>query len=619
MLQQPRNGGVAIVPTRWCGGYRVLTWAGCIVCAVTGWPGLRALAAGDQSLQTNAVRLVVTPPDSSNGVSLSQRKGTVIGSGALFKADNEVYLATAYHVIHGSARIEVFYEEKSKGDLGPLISAKKDHQSFYSSGDWDLAVFPVQAEEFGRVTAVLARDELIRPGRVASAFGNSVTQSYEEPGTLASLVTLVAIRGFRGIVADRMYENNATRSESLFQFESISVRPGFSGGPVLVNSDTDQPELVTVIQGGTLGVKIDEGRVTFGPRTKVIRDAVSAIRQAQPGPNELTDLKVVLADPQKWPAPKFKSGYLLAPRTVLLYDGGPEGAECRQDQQGKLLYVRNADSENGREPASINAQLTKFTGASLHFEHVNFMDVDFSEIYTVNAIFHECAFDECDFSRAILNGASFDDCTFRKNSALIHKSSALQTNGTQVRYSRGKQDHRFHEFEERADVPQLKDAVSRLARQQQELLKSADDPEGVLNNRWQMTMASVELELVAAQLESQAPRADWEPVLNSGLDRISRIESGALTGADVPTYREIDLLRWDLLKRLVLQSKPVLAIPVGAATGIPVGQRPAGHAGKPPTNVAPLRPAQPSKAPCCTTPKIPATRNFPRTTTQRAR
>ena len=50
------------------------------------------------------------------------------------------------------------------------------------------------------------------------------------------------------------------------------------------------------------------------------------------------------------------------------------------------------------------------------FEHVAFLDVDFTEVVSEGATFSECVFRGCRFNASVHTGSAFANCTFRRTS-----------------------------------------------------------------------------------------------------------------------------------------------------------------------------------------------------------
>jgi hypothetical protein len=185
------------------------------------------------------------------------------------------------------------------------------------------------------------------------------------------------------------------KENPLIFLETLSIAPGFSGGPILISRDGNKFEdglLVGLVAGGD--PTLFPGRFSWACDAREVRKAIQQFDSA-PGGGRTASLGRLAIFPdalEKWPRSPYKiessSSYAFEDQRLISgqsYDGPDAGRELFRNRPGYRLVFTN---------------LCTFT------------DVDFSGADLSGARFEGAQFTSVNFDGAVLNGATFVDCTF---------------------------------------------------------------------------------------------------------------------------------------------------------------------------------------------------------------
>ncbi|MEQ8790725.1 MAG: trypsin-like peptidase domain-containing protein [Pirellulaceae bacterium] len=232
-------------------------------------------------------------------------------------------------------------------------------------------------------------------GQSLAAVGNPVFV-YESSSRLQKSIV------YQGVVAEYaepgiLVGNVAHITDEMIILESLSVMPGFSGGPLLLASDRTAPAQVAgIVVGGDPRSIVSPGRFVFAvPATKV----ESAIEELE---KRLQDSSYVL-----------KEG-MVALDTNL--DSVRRDDSVGLRYSGENIVVIDVDGQNSRQNITnefLAERAEEVENADMVFHRGIFGDVKLELLQPSRATFIKCQFQNQDaLSRANLMGARFVDCEF---------------------------------------------------------------------------------------------------------------------------------------------------------------------------------------------------------------
>lgn len=361
----------------------------------------------------------------------AKRDGRSSATATVIEHRQQWYVVTAYHALYGSSSAFLMFG-LSRDDSGVL--AAKDSRTIVAHPTESLAIaeniiydrrFDIAALKLNAAGKQALQNQGVIPlspftlprGAVEGAAGQPVvenppvgtsaisigspeieidTKKYRVPNVVYEcLVSDYNTVGQRipGALALELSGDRQTvvrRTTQLMFLETLSIAPGFSGGPIV----SAEGQLLGIVIGGVESPSVQAGRFAWACPVK---ELVRVLDQA--GANADTDGGKFTYPNTRWaPPPAPEKGDELFP----MYKRGSKYSD--------------SDKQTITEPAVFTAprldDLLKDPSANAYeFRKVKFIDIDFAGRRLINWSFIECDFTNCNFDLAVLSGATFNTCT----------------------------------------------------------------------------------------------------------------------------------------------------------------------------------------------------------------
>lgn len=349
----------------------------------------RQAAAQGIELHTCAIQLRLNSHDAGYGGS---------GTGTLVRHGNGYYLVTAYHNLERADKIGLGL------DYDALFSIDTFHPRFMAVRNADFIVAKFlddklrqdKKDRFRKLFHNRATETVVNPppGLSLAAVGNPVF-SYESYRSIQHNIV------YGGMVAEYVKPNIVTGAieyinAEMMVLESLSVMPGFSGGPLLLVRDgiARDGDVAGIVVGGDPRSVVSPGRFVFAVPPVDIEKAILALDDnlKNPGVAPPPGFEPLETDLAKLPRAGKKSSTHYSDQVVVI-------------DPGKSSYQVNDDFLRG--------VADKVRDTDMIFNGGRFESVDLSILKPSRSTFVQCVFtDDKSLLNANLMGARFIGCMF---------------------------------------------------------------------------------------------------------------------------------------------------------------------------------------------------------------